>query len=179
MSVHQQPHPPHTCTRRSLRCCKRAGLDYSFCVQMKKARVGASPQKTKAAPATAASAGGGILIDSDPDDGVPARQATGRFGGRRLQLGSTGERSSLVIGQLCGQDLVSLRRRAELSPFITTEQGATCPRSHGIFRGGIVLMQGRCSQGHRSIPHRRQAAGDPGQEDSMLSTRDQVDFEDF
>ena len=55
--------------------------------------------------------------------------------------------------------------------------GLLCSHSHGIFRGGIVLMQGRCSQGHRSIPHRRQAAGDPGQEDSMLLTRDQADFE--
>ena len=55
-------------------------------MQLKKAKTGGSAQKPKAAaaPATGASAGNGILIDSDSDDAVPAQQATARFGGRRL-----------------------------------------------------------------------------------------------
>ncbi len=55
-------------------------------MQLKKAKTGGSAQKPKAAaaPATGASAGHGILIESDSDDAVPAQQATARFGGRRL-----------------------------------------------------------------------------------------------
>jgi len=66
-----------------------------ICMQLKKARVGGSAEKSKASavPAIGGSAGGGILIDSDSDDGVPPQPAaTARFGGRRL-----GEITSLVI----------------------------------------------------------------------------------
>lgn len=55
-------------------------------MQLKKAKTGGSAQKPKAAAAlaTGASAGNGILIDSESDDAVPAQKATARFGGRRL-----------------------------------------------------------------------------------------------
>lgn len=67
-------------------CCGTALCPDLLDMQLKKAKTGSSAQKPKAAaaPVTVASAGNGILIDSDSDDGVPAQQATARFGGRRL-----------------------------------------------------------------------------------------------